>query len=126
MNKLLLTIKTVLSTCAVMGIIGSAFAQQPAKTEVLAGMTLANNYFMQKWPDPGASVTVKGITRTSNLWTRAVYYEGLMAMYKIDAKKSTMIMRLIGARNTNGAPAGLLIPVMQIINAAGKPILIFT
>jgi len=87
MNKLLLTIKTVLSTCAVIGMIGGAYAQQPAKTEVLAGMTLANNYFMQKWPDPGTSITVKNVTRTSNLWTRAVYYEGLMAMYKIDPQK---------------------------------------
>ena len=55
-------------------------------------MQLANNYFMQKWPDPGATVTVNGtngkpITRTSNLWTRAVYYEGLMAMYKVDPQK---------------------------------------
>ena len=55
-------------------------------------MTLANDYFMQKWPDPGASVTTKdangkATTRTSNLWTRAVYYEGLMAMYATDPQK---------------------------------------
>jgi len=66
--------------------------QLPAKKKILADMSLANNYFMQKWPDPGATVTVndakgKPVTRTSNLWTRAVYYEGLMAIYSIDPQK---------------------------------------
>lgn len=87
MNKLFIRIKTVLCAGAIMAMASSVNAQQPVKSKVLADMALANNYFMQKWPDPGASVTVKGTTRTSNLWTRAVYYEGLMAMYKIDPQK---------------------------------------
>jgi hypothetical protein len=28
------------------------------------------------------------IERPSNIWTRAVYYEGLMALYKIDKQRS--------------------------------------
>ena len=49
-------------------------------------MRLANTYFMQKWPDPGTPV-VTNIARPSNIWTRAVYYEGLMALWSIDGKK---------------------------------------
>jgi rhamnogalacturonyl hydrolase YesR len=59
----------------------------PAKKDVLAVMQSTNNYFMQKWPDPGAPTFGGGKERTSNLWTRAVYYEGLMAMYAVDPNK---------------------------------------
>ncbi|QJD95235.1 glycoside hydrolase family 88 protein [Mucilaginibacter robiniae] len=67
----------------------STNAQQklPSKAKVLKAMEQANEYFMKKWPDPGMPVTVKGVTRTSNLWTRAVYYEGLMALYKVDKQQ---------------------------------------
>ena len=53
----------------------------PIKTEVLANMVLANDYYMKKWPDPGADI-VKDKVRPSNIWTRATYYEGLMALYQ--------------------------------------------
>lgn len=49
-------------------------------------MRLANTYFMQKWPDPGTPI-VTNIARPSHIWTRAVYYEGLMALHSIDPKK---------------------------------------
>ncbi|MDZ7876116.1 MAG: glycoside hydrolase family 88 protein [Saprospiraceae bacterium] len=49
-------------------------------------MTLANDYFMTKWTDTGQPI-VTNKTRPSNIWTRAVYYEGLMALYKIDGQK---------------------------------------
>jgi unsaturated rhamnogalacturonyl hydrolase len=63
------------------------FAQKlPAKKETLRAMQLANNYFMNKWPDAGKTIFTN-IERPSNIWTRAVYYEGLMAMYKVDADK---------------------------------------
>lgn len=58
----------------------------PAKSTILQTMTRANAYFMQTWPDPG-QVIVTNKTRPSNIWTRAVYYEGLMALYGIDPKK---------------------------------------
>jgi unsaturated rhamnogalacturonyl hydrolase len=57
-----------------------------SKSEVLATMQLTNKYFMDKWPDAGKSI-VTNIERPSNIWTRAVYYEGLLALYSIDAKK---------------------------------------
>ena len=57
----------------------------PDKNQVLEKMTLANAYFMAKWPDAGKTI-VTDRERMSNIWTRAVYYEGLMALYQIDPK----------------------------------------
>ena len=45
-----------------------------------------NNYFMTKYSDPTIDTYVKK-KRTSNLWTRSVYYEGLMALYEIDPQQ---------------------------------------
>jgi rhamnogalacturonyl hydrolase YesR len=53
---------------------------------VLEKMRVANQYFIDKWPDPGKE-TVTDKARPSNIWTRAVYYEGLMALYSIDPQK---------------------------------------
>jgi unsaturated rhamnogalacturonyl hydrolase len=65
----------------------SSFAQKlPKKKQTLAAMTLANDYFMAKWMDTGKPI-VTNKTRPSNIWTRAVYYEGLMALHKIDGQK---------------------------------------
>ncbi|WP_019986589.1 glycoside hydrolase family 88/105 protein [Rudanella lutea] len=58
----------------------------PSKKTLLATMTLANDYFMAKWPDAGKE-TVTNKVRPSNIWTRAVYYEGLMALYGVDRQK---------------------------------------
>ncbi|THU31171.1 glycoside hydrolase family 88 protein [Niastella caeni] len=58
----------------------------PSKKSVLKVMRLTNQYFMNKWPDPGKSI-ITNRERPSNIWTRAVYYEGLMALYAIDKKK---------------------------------------
>ena len=55
----------------------------PKKEKTLEAMMLANDYFMKLWPDP-AAVIVNDKTRTSNLWTRGVYYEGLMDLMKIN------------------------------------------
>src|ERR1044071_5185861 len=58
----------------------------PSKKSVLKAMRLTNKYFMNKWPDPGKPI-VTNRERPSNIWTRAVYYEGLMALYGIDPNK---------------------------------------
>ena len=60
----------------------------PPKKELLKAMTSANAYFMNKWPDVGKPIVGKDRTRPSNIWTRGVYYEGLMALYKLDPQKS--------------------------------------
>jgi rhamnogalacturonyl hydrolase YesR len=60
------------------------YAQKlPSKKEVLVTVRLANHYFMNKWSDPGKSI-ITNKERPSNIWTRGVYYEGLMALYSID------------------------------------------
>ena len=68
------------------GMLQASAQKLPKKAEMLTVMHLANNYFMNKWPDAGKTVTTNK-ERPSNLWTRAVYYEGLMALYSIDKDK---------------------------------------
>jgi unsaturated rhamnogalacturonyl hydrolase len=59
----------------------------PPKKKILATLRLTNQYFMNKWPDAGKPI-VTNIERPSNIWTRAVYYEGLMALYSIDKQNA--------------------------------------
>jgi unsaturated rhamnogalacturonyl hydrolase len=59
----------------------------PSKKKVLATLRLTNQYFMNKWPDAGKPI-VTNMERPSNIWTRAVYYEGLMALYSIDKQNA--------------------------------------
>jgi unsaturated rhamnogalacturonyl hydrolase len=69
------------STCAALG---PSAASLPARTTVLSVMQLSNDYFMQSSPDPTIDI-VTDKARASNIWTRAVYYEGLQALYGIEA-----------------------------------------
>ena len=57
---------------------------QPAK--VLNAARCTNDYFMLKYADPTVPTNVKKV-RPSSLWTRAVYYEGLMALNAIDPQQ---------------------------------------
>ena len=66
--------------CAIWGL--SLQAQDP----VLEAARKANDYFMAKYSDPTEPTFVKRM-RESNLWTRAVYYEGLMALYNVDPQQ---------------------------------------
>ena len=59
-------------------------AQTPQ--EVLKVAQRANDYFMKKYSDPTVPTNVNRI-RPSSLWTRAVYYEGLMELYKVDPQQ---------------------------------------
>ena len=54
----------------------------PPKPGILNAMIKANQYFMNAWPDAGKPIFTN-IERPSNIWTRAVYYEGLMVLYGI-------------------------------------------
>ena len=67
----------------------TSFAQQSIdldREEVLDQMELANKYFMEKWPDVGKTI-ITNMERPSHIWTRAVYYEGLMALHEIYPKQ---------------------------------------
>lgn len=56
----------------------------PSQASVLEAMRRANTYFVSRWPDPTVSIVSTDRTRPSNLWTRAIYYEGLMALYAVE------------------------------------------
>jgi unsaturated rhamnogalacturonyl hydrolase len=66
----------------------SGYAQSlPDRKDVLKTMELANDYFMTKYADFSAPTTGGGKLRPSNIWTRAVYYEGLMALHQISPQE---------------------------------------
>ena len=50
--------------------------------QTLKEIIKVNDYFMEKYSDCKAPSNV-GRERPSNIWTRGVYYEGLMALYSI-------------------------------------------
>ena len=75
--------KRLLISCLVCCCITAAPAQ--SRQEVLQTAQKANDYFMAKYADPTIPTNVKKI-RPSSLWTRAVYYEGLMALNAIAPK----------------------------------------
>ena len=87
MNKQRFNCHTLLFNFLLLCLSLSLHAQKlPAKKDVLAAMVLTNKYFMTKWPDPGKEI-VTNRARPSNIWTRAVYYEGLMELYKLSKDK---------------------------------------
>ena len=87
MNKCF-SIKLLFSLIILLSAFGSADAQQlPKKKKVLKVMRLTNQYFMNKWPDPGKSI-ITNRERPSNIWTRGVYYEGLMELYRMEKDAS--------------------------------------
>lgn len=57
----------------------------PDRKEVLQTMISVNNYFMENYSDYTQPSFVRK-SRPSNIWTRGVYYEGLMALYQIYPK----------------------------------------
>ena len=57
--------------------------KMPKRADVLKAMHCANDYFIRKYPDATKPTFVKK-ERPSNLWTRGVYFEGLMELIKLD------------------------------------------
>ncbi|MCR4824683.1 MAG: glycosyl hydrolase family 2, partial [Bacteroidales bacterium] len=57
----------------------------PSSETVLAQARRVNDYFMQKFPDPLRVVPFPSRHKVyeGNIWTRGVYYEGLMALYGV-------------------------------------------
>ena len=58
--------------------------------EILNVTRCTNDYFMNKFANPNADYPANGKIYKTNLWTRAVYYEGLMAFYEIDPQQRYM------------------------------------
>ncbi len=80
------------TSSATAGAVGTSPLQGlPTASSVLEAMQRANSYFVGRWPDPTKDIETDK-TRPSNLWTRAIYYEGLMGLYSVEpdlAKKTT-------------------------------------
>lgn len=75
---------------------GSISAQGlPDRKETLETLIKVNNYFMKKYADY-RTPSYNGIIRPSNIWTRGVYYEGLMALHSVFLGKSIMITLISG------------------------------
>ncbi len=77
--------KLIFSLLLVAGIAGARAQEIPAQKETLATLVRVNDYFMKKYADPTAVMPYYARKKVyeSNIWTRAVYYEGLMALYAI-------------------------------------------
>ncbi len=74
-----------ISYCFIISVSCKERGQLPPKQEIIQKMELTNSWLVKKWPDPGVNV-ITNKERPSNFWTRAVYYEGLMALYKLNPK----------------------------------------
>jgi len=55
----------------------------PSQTQILSDMVLANDYFTNEWPTPGCNSCLPG-NHPSNIWTRGTYFEGALALYRIN------------------------------------------
>jgi unsaturated rhamnogalacturonyl hydrolase len=60
--------------------------EKPSQESIVKVMTRANDYFMNKFPDPGKDLIQppKGIVWKSNIWTWGTYATGLMAFYDVN------------------------------------------
>lgn len=80
--------KRILIYLSLILISSSAFSQKnnvetPTVGSVMQTMELANDHFINKYPDAGAPTFVKK-QRPSNLWTRGVYFEGLWELAEME------------------------------------------
>lgn len=58
------------------------YAQQLDADSIMATTEKVAAYFMENYPDVGADSYVGGKTRNSRIWTRGVFYEGLLNAYR--------------------------------------------
>ena len=81
-NLLVIIALTIMIPCLAMG------QSTKNKEQILKSMELANHYFMNKWQDVGKIIYVPSKHKSwpSHIWTRGVYYEGLMALNQVDPK----------------------------------------
>jgi unsaturated rhamnogalacturonyl hydrolase len=61
----------------------SMAAFMPPQAQILSDMVLANNHFTNEWPTPGCSSCLSG-NHPSSIWTRGTYFEGSLALYRIN------------------------------------------
>lgn len=97
MKKILTTVLLALS------FVTTAFAQSK-EAEVMQKAISVNDWFMRQWPDPKKDTFVRNKVRPSSLWTRAVYYEGLMALNAVQPEQRYMDYTLEWCNHHNWTP----------------------
>ena len=93
---------------------------QTTAQDVLSIAQKANDYFMAKYADPTLPTNVKKV-RPSSLWTRAVYYEGLMALYDIDPQQRYLDYTDRWAEFHHWTPRNGIKPAMPMTSVACRP-----
>lgn len=62
---------------------GTPSTTMPSQAQIMSDMTLANNYFTNEWTAPGCTGCLTG-GRPTTIWTRATYFEGSLAMWRVN------------------------------------------
>ena len=80
MKKLLL-----LALAALLALPSIAAEQLPPRKKTLETLIKVNDHYLKKHPDPllGIPYYSRKKVYEANIWTRAVYFEGLMALHSI-------------------------------------------
>jgi len=95
----------LMAVCVALIISLPTFGQKlPSKKKLLQQLKSANTYFMNKWPDAGKTI-ITNKERPANIWTRAVYYEGLMALYAVDKQQAYLDYAIQWGEKHQWAPA---------------------
>ena len=81
------TIKRLLICLSLLSYFAASVQAKTDRNEVLQKAVLVNDWFMNQWPDPTKDTYVRNKVRPSSLWTRAVYYEGLMALNSVQPEQ---------------------------------------
>jgi unsaturated rhamnogalacturonyl hydrolase len=81
--KSFLSSPVLLVTAGWLALPGVRAASLPSREQILGDLVLANSYFTNKWPTPGCTNCLPG-NRPSNIWTRGTYFEGALALYRIN------------------------------------------
>lgn len=74
--------KRISSIIAILLTTLAAAAQLPASSDVMDVTARVADRFIARYPDVGAKSHVGGKTRNSKIWTRGVFYEGLLNAYR--------------------------------------------
>ena len=97
------TLKVLMAISGIMIISCSAAQQLPSKDTPMKQQVTFNRYSMDKWPDPRIDIVTDEV-RPSNLWTRATYYEGVMALHRIKGNEDYLDYALEWARSHDWHP----------------------
>lgn len=78
--------KTMLALLGALCLLPAGAAEQlPPREQTLKTLVKVNDHYLKKHPDPGVTIPYYSRKKVyeANIWTRGVYFEGLMALYSI-------------------------------------------